>query len=141
MIKISPVMPVMHTLLCWTMARRMCTCLKKHFRMGLLKADGQVIHIITRKKKQDTTKILWGRIGYLFFSMHVFHISKKKSNSWGSRIKFSCTHFQSSPGWQAHWKSNCGFYNSVVLPILIGVLIIHSIFSCKARRPITKTAS
>lgn len=37
------------------------------------------------------------------------HVSKKKSNSRGSRIKFSCIHFPSSTGWQAHWKSNCRF--------------------------------
>lgn len=42
------------------------------------------------------------------------HIPNMKSISQGSRLKFSHTHFQSSPGWQADCKSKCRFYDAVL---------------------------
>jgi len=52
----------------------------------------------------------------VFQHVHI-HISKKKSISRGRRLKFSCTHYQSSLGWQAHCKSKCRFYDSKFLSI------------------------
>lgn len=45
---------------------------------GAAKANGQVIHTITWRKKQDTGKTLWGNI-LLFFSMHIFTFLRRKA--------------------------------------------------------------
>lgn len=67
------------------MACRMCTwtCLTKHFRMGLLKADGHVTHIITWTSNaynhmEKEAKKLWERICCLFFSVHIFTFLRRK---------------------------------------------------------------
>lgn len=51
----------------------------KALQHGVTKADGQVIHIITWRKKQDTGKILWGRTWCLFFSVHISTFLRRKA--------------------------------------------------------------
>lgn len=119
---------VTHTPLCQLQNKRppvWCASVWQRFGMQLLqqmheehisthgerrKIQKKCLKIRFRKKKKTIQK---KRKNMVLVSRHAhIHVSNKKSTSQGSGLQL-CTRFQSSPGWQAHCKSKCRFYDTV----------------------------
>lgn len=81
----------------------------KALQDGAAKADRQVIYIITRRKKQDTRKILWGRICCSFFSMHIFTFLKRKATQEGAGLSSPAHTFRAVQVGKLTGKATIGF--------------------------------